>query len=89
MQPNGLPSGRPFGCDGTSFVADTRSEAVRIREAGTLRIIDILEAQANLEQLIDELKPGESFAISVDGKPRVKVIALTPEEFERLSLEEE
>ena len=54
-----------------------------------MRIIDILEAQANLELLIDELKPGESFAISVDGKPRVKVIALTPEEFERLSLEEE
>ena len=40
--------------------------------AGFMRIIDILEAQANLEELIDELKPGEWFAISVDGKPKVK-----------------
>jgi antitoxin (DNA-binding transcriptional repressor) of toxin-antitoxin stability system len=54
-----------------------------------MRVIDILEAQANLEELIDELKPGEWFVISVDGKSRVKVIALTPEEFERLNLEEE
>jgi len=54
-----------------------------------MRIIDLLEAQANLEELIDELKPGEWFAISVDGQPRVKVMALTPEEFEQLKLEEE
>ncbi len=53
-----------------------------------MRIIDIHEAQANLEQLIDELKPGEWFAISVDGRPRVKVIALTPEEVERLTMDE-
>jgi len=49
------------------------------------RIIDLEEAQANLEQLIDELKPGEWFAISADGRPRVKVIALTQEEIERLT----
>jgi antitoxin (DNA-binding transcriptional repressor) of toxin-antitoxin stability system len=54
-----------------------------------MRIIDIQEAQANLEELIDELKPGEWFAISVDGKPKVKVIALTPEEFRQLSLQEQ
>ena len=61
----------------------------RLSERRTMRVIDILEAQANLEELIDELKPGEGFVISVDGKSRVKVIALTPEEFERLNLEEE
>jgi antitoxin (DNA-binding transcriptional repressor) of toxin-antitoxin stability system len=50
-----------------------------------MRAIDIVEAQANLEQLIDELKPGEWFVISVDGTPRVKVVALTPEAVERLT----
>jgi antitoxin (DNA-binding transcriptional repressor) of toxin-antitoxin stability system len=50
-----------------------------------MRIIDIEEVRANLEELIDELKPGEWFAISVDGVPKVKVVALTPEEIERLS----
>jgi antitoxin (DNA-binding transcriptional repressor) of toxin-antitoxin stability system len=45
-----------------------------------MRIIDIEEVRANLEQLIDELRPGECFAISVDGVPKVKVVALFPEE---------
>jgi antitoxin (DNA-binding transcriptional repressor) of toxin-antitoxin stability system len=54
-----------------------------------MRIIDIFEAQANLEQLIDELGASESFLISVDGEPRVKVVGLTPEEIERLIKEQE
>ncbi|MGD0295084.1 MAG: hypothetical protein ABSB30_14645 [Terracidiphilus sp.] len=85
---NGLPRGRPFGVDEKKVMADTLCEAEYIREEEVMRIIDILEAQTNLEKLIDELKPGEWFAISVDGKPKVKVIALTPEEFRQLSLEE-
>ena len=50
----------------------------------TMKIIDIREAQANLEQLIDDLGPGESFVIAVDGKPRVKVMRLTPDEIEHM-----
>jgi antitoxin (DNA-binding transcriptional repressor) of toxin-antitoxin stability system len=49
-----------------------------------MKIVDIQEAQAHLEELIDELRPGESFVIAVDGKPRVKVTALTPDEIRRL-----
>jgi len=48
-----------------------------------MRIIDIEEVKANLEELIDSLKPWEWFAISVDGVPKVKVVALFPEESER------
>jgi antitoxin (DNA-binding transcriptional repressor) of toxin-antitoxin stability system len=44
-----------------------------------------METQENLEQLIDELEPGEWFIISVEGKPKVKVVALTDEEIERLA----
>ena len=51
-----------------------------------MRIVDLHEAQANLEQLIDELKPGESFAIAVGGVPRVRVIALTPEEIKGMRM---
>ncbi len=51
-----------------------------------MRTIDIEEVRANLEELIDELKPGEGFVISVSGIPRVKVLATTPEEFEPLTV---
>jgi antitoxin (DNA-binding transcriptional repressor) of toxin-antitoxin stability system len=49
-----------------------------------VRVVDILEAQEKLEELIDELAPGESFAIAVNGKPRVKVVKLKEEEIEEL-----
>ena len=52
-----------------------------------MRVVDILEAQERLEELIDELAPGEWFAIAVDGEPRVKVVALTEAEIEELSRE--
>lgn len=54
-----------------------------------MRIIDIREVQANLEQLIVEIKPGEMFVISVDGKPKAKVVGLTAEEIERVSQEKD
>jgi antitoxin (DNA-binding transcriptional repressor) of toxin-antitoxin stability system len=52
-----------------------------------MREIDIEEVRANLEELIDELKPGDQFALSVGGIPLVKFVALTAEEFERLTEE--
>jgi antitoxin (DNA-binding transcriptional repressor) of toxin-antitoxin stability system len=53
-----------------------------------MRVIDIQDAQANLELLIDDLKPGEWFLISVEDRPRVKVMALTEDEFEQLGKDE-
>ena len=50
-----------------------------------MRVVDILEAQERLEELIDELAPGEWFEIAVDGEPRVRVVALTEEKIEELS----
>ena len=41
------------------------------------RVVDIEEFRANLEQLVDETRPGESFLISVKGEPKVEVIGLT------------
>jgi antitoxin (DNA-binding transcriptional repressor) of toxin-antitoxin stability system len=61
-------------------LADKSSEKSGFRGEKEMRIIDIEEVRANLEELIDELKPGESFAISVGGVPKVKVEALFPEE---------
>ncbi len=52
-----------------------------------MKVVDILEAQESLEELIDELAPGEWFAIAVNGEPRVKVVALNEEEIEELLLE--
>jgi CRP-like cAMP-binding protein len=42
-----------------------------------------------LEELIDELAPGEWFAIAVDGLPRVKAIALTDAEIAVLTQDAE
>jgi antitoxin (DNA-binding transcriptional repressor) of toxin-antitoxin stability system len=50
-----------------------------------MRTIDIEEVRSNLEALIDELEPGEWFAISVGGIPRVKVIAIKQDEFKQLT----
>jgi antitoxin (DNA-binding transcriptional repressor) of toxin-antitoxin stability system len=49
-----------------------------------VRVIDILEAKAQLEELIDELAPGECFVIAKDGVPRVKVIKLTETEIAKI-----
>ena len=50
-----------------------------------MRTVDILEAQARLEELIDELAPGEWFAIAVNGVASVKVIKLTEAEIAELT----
>jgi antitoxin (DNA-binding transcriptional repressor) of toxin-antitoxin stability system len=50
------------------------------------RTVDIQEAQEELEELIDDLKPGDWFEISVDGRARVRVLALSGEELEALAL---
>jgi antitoxin (DNA-binding transcriptional repressor) of toxin-antitoxin stability system len=52
-----------------------------------MKVVDIREARERLEELIDELAPGEWFVIAVDGKPRVKVVALTEAKIEELSRE--
>lgn len=52
------------------------------------RVVDIQVAQKNLEELIDALKPGEWLIIAVNGEHKVKVIALTEEEKQRLSRRE-
>jgi antitoxin (DNA-binding transcriptional repressor) of toxin-antitoxin stability system len=41
-----------------------------------MREIDIKEVKKNLSRLIHEAVLGESFVITVDGKPMVKVVAL-------------
>jgi antitoxin (DNA-binding transcriptional repressor) of toxin-antitoxin stability system len=53
-----------------------------------MRDVDIEEARRDLEKLVDEIKPGERFTISVNGIPKVQVVALTPEEFAMLDLTE-
>jgi len=54
-----------------------------------VRIVDVEEARAKLGKLIDALKPGEWFIISVNGNPKAKVIALRNQEKERLIKEEQ
>jgi antitoxin (DNA-binding transcriptional repressor) of toxin-antitoxin stability system len=48
-----------------------------------MREIDIDEVRANLEELIDGLKPSEWFVLTVGGIPRVKFTALTAGEIEK------
>ena len=50
-----------------------------------MRVIDIVEAQARLEELVDGLAPGESLVIAVNGVPRAKVIALTEAKIAKLT----
>jgi hypothetical protein len=51
-----------------------------------MRTIDILEAQENLEELIDELAVGEGFAISKGAISLVEVVALSAEEIAALKI---
>jgi antitoxin (DNA-binding transcriptional repressor) of toxin-antitoxin stability system len=48
----------------------------------TVRIVDLEEARSKLGKLIDALKPGQWFIISVNGAPKVKVLALTDKQKE-------
>jgi hypothetical protein len=49
-----------------------------------MRVVDIEDFRANMEELIEGLKPGDSFLLSVEGIPKVQVIALTDADRERL-----
>ena len=88
-QQNGLLGGRPFRVEGRNHNADIGGKSKFIRWVGELRVIDIEEARANLDELIDSLRPRERFAISVDGRPRVLVFALTKKEIKKLGEIEE
>lgn len=49
-----------------------------------MRTVDIREAEANLDHLIDDAEHGKPFTISVDGKPLLKVARMEKEELEQL-----
>ncbi|MGB6746168.1 MAG: hypothetical protein WBE38_21135 [Terracidiphilus sp.] len=49
------------------------------------RTFDIVYVRANLGKLIGALKPREWFIITVDGKPKAKVVALTDKQKEALA----
>lgn len=57
-------------------------------KAGEIRIVDIREAEARLEDLINELAPGERFLISVDGVLMASLAALTEDEIAGMELDE-
>jgi hypothetical protein len=59
-----------------------------VARAGATGTIDIEEDRADLEQLIDELKPGEGFAISAGEIPQVKAHRSTSDELEKLTANE-
>jgi antitoxin (DNA-binding transcriptional repressor) of toxin-antitoxin stability system len=52
------------------------------------RVVDIREAEARLEDLINELAAGERFLISIDGVLMASLAALTEEEIAGLELGE-
>jgi sarcosine oxidase gamma subunit len=82
--------GRPFCFYSIKSVAEKAGKFNHsFSGVGAMRAIDIEEARANLEELIDALKPGEWFVISKGGIPRVKVRALTQEEIEHLPANED
>ncbi|WP_420239066.1 hypothetical protein ACOBR2_05610 [Telmatobacter bradus] len=57
----------------------------KVRET---RIVDIREAEARLEDLINELAPGERFLVSVDGVLMASLTALTEDEIAGMELGE-
>ena len=58
-------------------------------QALTMRTVDLNEAEANLDHLIDDAEHGKPFTISVDGKPLLKVARIEREELEKLPKVEE
>lgn len=53
------------------------------------KVMDIEDFRANLERIVEETGPGESFLLSVNGKPTVEVIGLTRDEAEFPTVESE
>jgi antitoxin (DNA-binding transcriptional repressor) of toxin-antitoxin stability system len=61
----------------------------RLWRALTLRIVDLKEAESGFDRLIEDAERGKPFAISVDGKPVVKVSRMEKEDVDRLPKAEE
>ena len=49
-----------------------------------MKKVDIQDAEANMDRLIDDAEKGKPFAISVDGKPIVKVSHMSDKELDDL-----
>jgi antitoxin (DNA-binding transcriptional repressor) of toxin-antitoxin stability system len=49
-----------------------------------MKTVDIQEAEANIDRLIEDAEKGKPFTISVDGKPLVKVKHMEKNEIEHL-----
>lgn len=62
---------------------------LRLWRAVTMRTVELTEAKAHMDELIEGAERGRPFAISVDGKPMLKVSHIEREELERLPKVEE
>jgi prevent-host-death family protein len=49
-----------------------------------MKNVDIHDAEANMDRLIEEAEKGKPFTISVDGKPLIRVSRIPPKELEKL-----
>jgi prevent-host-death family protein len=58
--------------------------AIRLWQAINTRTVDLKEAEAHIDELIDEAEHGKPFTISVDGKPMVKVKHMEKSEIDSL-----
>jgi prevent-host-death family protein len=58
--------------------------ASRLWRAINIRTVDLQEARAHIDELVDGAEHGRPFTISVDGKPMVKVSHIDREELDRL-----
>jgi antitoxin (DNA-binding transcriptional repressor) of toxin-antitoxin stability system len=56
----------------------------RLWQALTMRTVDLGEAEANLDHLIDDAEHGKPFTIAIEGKPAIKVARMEKEDVDRL-----
>ncbi len=57
---------------------------IRLWRRATMRTLDVDAAQPNLDQLIEDAEHGKPFAISIHGKPMIKVARMEKDEVDRL-----
>jgi hypothetical protein len=57
---------------------------LRLWRASTLRTVDIEEANANLDYLIEDAEHGHPFTIAIEGKPAIKVARMEKEDLDKL-----
>lgn len=57
---------------------------LRLWRSANMRTVELTEATAHMDELIDGAEQGRPFAIAVDGKPMLKVSHMEREELERL-----